>query len=495
MPLTLKNFNKQHIPHNAWVYYNSTLWLISLSQDWVNWYTIADKNLWATTVWNSWDTLSQANCWKMYQFWNNYWFPYTWATTTSTTQVNAQNYWPGNYYSSSTFIKNSTDWDSSFNYNRRWWITWTNEAKRWPCSEWFHVPSRNEWKDIENIWVNLNVNLNVLLKMPYAWQLLNDSWNHYWAENNWNYWKYRSTDWVSTSTASNRIRHLSNNNSTYFSAAQWISASAWASIRPFKNDPIIPDDTWTTLHDWGSTVRTKWIYYNEYQQIISLSDDWINWLTISDRNQNASSRYDYWDAFTQANCWLFYQRWNNYSFAFSWSITTSSTQVDARGYWPWNYYSSSTFIYRSNTPRDWSSYANDNLWWWTTGTNEARKWPCYNAHIPSKDELTLLKNIWENIWAWNASNQWSINVSTYLHIPMDWYRIASSWSITSQWIYWYIWSSDVATSWDTAYWWLIWNWPYQDVIWHRIADAVHIRPFYNSSVIPNSNWTVVYQPS
>ena len=109
----------------AWIFWNQTEWLISITSDWTTWYTIQDKNLWATTVYNNWDTLSQSNCGKYYQWGNNYWFAWTWSVTTSWTKVNAQNYWPWNYYESSTFIKNSNwYWDSSNNDNLRWWVDW-----------------------------------------------------------------------------------------------------------------------------------------------------------------------------------------------------------------------------------------------------------------------------------------------------------------------------------------------------------------------------------
>lgn len=109
----------------GWIFWSSTDWLISMSSNWTTWITIADKNVWATTVWNSWDTLSEANCGKYFQRWNNYWFPRTWTITdTSTTQIDASTYWPWNYYSSSTFIIYNWSWDSSDNYNLRWWTTW-----------------------------------------------------------------------------------------------------------------------------------------------------------------------------------------------------------------------------------------------------------------------------------------------------------------------------------------------------------------------------------
>lgn len=108
----------------AWIFWNQTEWLISITSDWTTWYTIQDKNLWATTVYNNWDTLSESNCGKYYQWGNNYWFAWTWSVTTSSTQVNAQNYWPWNYYESSTFITWNNDWSSVHNNNLRWWTDW-----------------------------------------------------------------------------------------------------------------------------------------------------------------------------------------------------------------------------------------------------------------------------------------------------------------------------------------------------------------------------------
>ena len=110
---------------NAWIFHNPTDWLISISSDGTTWYTLMDKNLWATTVYNYWDTLSYANCGNYYQRWNNYWF---WENasqiTKSSTQVNVTWYGPWNYYKSSTWITTTprqssvNDWD-----NLRWWVT------------------------------------------------------------------------------------------------------------------------------------------------------------------------------------------------------------------------------------------------------------------------------------------------------------------------------------------------------------------------------------
>lgn len=123
--------NTPIIPDGTWtetvtgkVWYNSDLWLISILV-WTNQYiTMQDKNVWATVVWNDWDTLTNNNRWKYFQRWNNYGFTY-WSTwDTSSTQVDASNYWPSNPYSSSTFITPSnsqSDWSSVRNDNLRWY--------------------------------------------------------------------------------------------------------------------------------------------------------------------------------------------------------------------------------------------------------------------------------------------------------------------------------------------------------------------------------------
>jgi hypothetical protein len=137
-----------------WIYWSESLWVISFQTSAWNGISIADKNLWATQVYNSGDTLSFANMWYGYQRWNNYWWKY-WVnpTSVSTSMVNASTYWPWNYYNSSTFIKLQPEndyWDSSNNQNLWGGTTGTYEAMRWPCDEWWHIPSRADATTLVN---------------------------------------------------------------------------------------------------------------------------------------------------------------------------------------------------------------------------------------------------------------------------------------------------------------------------------------------------------
>ena len=243
MPIINMVYKKKRL--KPWIYHNPNLWLISLSSDGSNWITIADKNLWATNVWNSGDTLSQANCWYYYQRWNNYWFPRTWSVTTSSTKVDASTYWPWNYYSSSTFIT-SWWWDSSQNSNLWGNTTWTLEAAQWPCSTWFHITfDIDEFRSLYNIWYSLWAwdtltpeQMMDLLKLPKAWRrTANGNVSSQGTSGNYYMTTCSGNSWYSFSFSST----ISTNNSSNYK-------SFWMSIRPFANTPVVPDDSRTKLY-------------------------------------------------------------------------------------------------------------------------------------------------------------------------------------------------------------------------------------------------------
>lgn len=226
----------------AWIYWNASKWLISMSTDGITWITIADKNLWTTQVRNDGDTLSEANCGKYYQRWNNYWFPFSWPVTTTTTQVNASNYWPWNYYSSSNYcVSGYYYWDTSWNTNLWWYTTWTKEAMQWPCPSGFHIPTDAEFSSIINcittLWLSLSA-VNYYIKAPKCWYI---AWNGNVSWRN-SYQMFWTCEAYSTADAVYYWDYWSGYHVTHG------DKDGWFNIRPFKNTATVPTSTWTKLY-------------------------------------------------------------------------------------------------------------------------------------------------------------------------------------------------------------------------------------------------------
>lgn len=264
------------------------------------------------------------------------------------------------------------------NYTAGNWIDITNDeiwldgtyewkdysAMQWPAPSGFHVPSTEEL--VALCWIltttfsmaKNNTTMGTYLKMPMAWRRNYTTAN---VDNEGSYGYY----WSYTPKDTSKAFYLSFFSSNINSSSNYDRAGG-LSVRCFKNSPTVPTSSWTTLYDGSSVATGAWVFHNTTLWLISVSGDGITWYTIMDKNLWATTVFNQWDTLTDANCGNFYQWGNNYWFAHSWTLTTSTTQVDASTYWPWNYYSSSTFITRSSTPYDRSSVQNDNLWGATT---------------------------------------------------------------------------------------------------------------------------------
>ena len=55
----------------------------------------------------------------------------------------------------------STDDDAWWWWDDRWWDSWNERYKRqWPCGQWYHVPSAQEWSDLVIAWCSLDDDCN-----------------------------------------------------------------------------------------------------------------------------------------------------------------------------------------------------------------------------------------------------------------------------------------------------------------------------------------------
>lgn len=280
---------------NWWIYYNASLGLITVmdGKGWI--ITLADKNLGASQVYQFWDAQSETNCWKFYQWWNNYWFPFTWTTNVVQTTVDPSWYSPSTYSSSEfhTYVRGGTQywWMNPVNPDLWGGVTNTLLARQWPCPSWFHIPSNKEWSDLVKwyLWWALNSqdafygvlrgwnsvsNFFRYLKLPMSWYLR-------WAAQ---YWRYDPTPWelviatnpptsegdsvnamYATSWASNYLWVVMDNPyNRYNMGIQIIAQSSTMGteynacgmyIRPFKDTPVYPDSTWDII------TQAPWFYY------------------------------------------------------------------------------------------------------------------------------------------------------------------------------------------------------------------------------------------
>lgn len=276
---------------DSWfIYHNPKLWLISLSSNWFQRITISDKNLWATQVRYPWDSLTQENVWGMYQWWNCYKRPSLQSIPSSKLtreKINASWYWPlkPRYYD--MFIWNtpwnSNHWDSSDNLNIWWWWwdeeyymfdNWNNrKLRQFMCDDWFHIPSW--WELIKLLYeiVRIDNLLNdswieivreddytpVATKKIYVLNKTLDWWKYILAPNAWGidakWWVYKQW-WLSLSSSSsiNQLTNWHYNDAIRLMMGwsyNWIYTvfkTSWTCIRPFKDEPVTPDDSWIKLY-------------------------------------------------------------------------------------------------------------------------------------------------------------------------------------------------------------------------------------------------------
>lgn len=480
------------------IYWNQLLWLISVGNGHWSWLTLADKNLWAAQVRNAGDPVTLDHVWNFYQWWNNYWFPWYLPAgiqpsipNKSSTKPRAENYWP--YYDSNLFVT-PPDWvtrESSGNRNLWWWVINTVEAMQWPCSEWYHVPNSTEMTSLVDImssfWFTKWTQYAEYIKLPLAGRRSSNNWT-VWLQGS--VWIYR----ISTNDWGAYMRNLYMTNSKAYCGQNWTAAS-WGSIRPFKNIIVVPDNTRTVLYQgtWDA-----WIFWNEAQWIISLSSDWITWLTIADKNLWATTAYNYWDTLSEANCWWYFQWWNNYMTHFTWYVDGGTSHpINAANYGP--YYKSDTYITTQLNDKYWEASDNRNLWWGIVDRPIARKGPCPDWwHVPSWAEL---QGIFEYLWVEFSGGTYSgatIPVWEWIEIRNA-FKLPSTWFLDNRWEWEYYGNVDsvLLRSSDFS------CWLYMSISWRCYVTVQYqyawnnqywfpIRPFKNEPVVPDSTRTKLF---
>ena len=354
---------------------------------------------------------------------------------------------------------------------------------QWPAPDGFHVPLSSEWQSLCGIltstfWLANNATtIGTYLKMPMAGSRSYSTtrvgnagtWGYYWSSTPYN---TQDSYYFDFSSSDIKLQLYSSRGNGY-------------SVRCFKNIPVIPTSSWTTLHQ-GSW--SAWVFYNATAWLISVSWDWNTWVTIADKNLWATTVFNQWDTVNDDNSWYFYQWGNNYGFPHSWSLESASyRQVDASNYWPWNYYESSTWI--TTKPRDTSN--NNNLWWWVTQWTSTTTSGIKNLYIWANEVKEVY--VWDTkvrplikemyvcfllVWGWGAGWYWCSSSSGWWR-PWGWgwawwvvqccNQCISSWTYCINIWDWWKGCNDYCNWWDTtwfwitAYWW--WGWWMNNKVW------------------------------
>ena len=197
--------------NSFWIFHNKEEWTITLN-NWEESITIMDKNLWAGVAW-TWEE----SFWYYFQRWNNHWFQLnseikTWTELVS--REESMQYWPNNRYDSDTQFVVLGELDRNVNYhnynylaslndnlwwwsgdseivNRMWeyvidqfrWDTGNPRTERkWPCPEWFHVPSFWEIHKLFKLWIDIKYPDDIAKKEHVRWMSIWGGWNQIWRE-------------------------------------------------------------------------------------------------------------------------------------------------------------------------------------------------------------------------------------------------------------------------------------------------------------------------
>lgn len=221
-------------------------------------------------------------------------------------------------------------------------------ARKWPCPTGFHIPADWEFEAIIDIIKNTlslaNTAYSQYLLMPWCYYLNRSTWAINTSYGTHRYWTARMTN----NTTAYAFQITEND----VAKVDTDKPANWFNIRPFKDEPVAPDENRTTLY-------SGYIYHNSTLWLISIKN-WDEWITIADKNVWATEVYNPNGSVTANNAWLMFQYGNNYWFPHTWAseFYTSTRTV---GSYSWeNPYNNEHFVKVSTN--NWFTWTNNNLW-------------------------------------------------------------------------------------------------------------------------------------
>lgn len=455
---------------------------LNAANSWITSDKVSTYDWYATTIWN------KANTSDVLTKTNTTSFTPTWDYQPATKKYVDDHAWAG--------------------YNAWEWISIGDvsmNARKWPCPEWWHVPSTSEWSFIETVLFNLWVvvreyssgwrsNAIRYLHIPMAWFRINT-----WIANDGVSVELQASDWYVC------FWDISDESDPDITVSNRIACSRGWWIRPFKDTYEAPTSSWTVVV-WS--LWSNWVFYNQTEWLISVSN-WQTWYTMSDKNLWATVVYNYWDTINEANSWYFYQFWNNHWFPWvgnSSTVTVSTTAVDITWYWPNNYYNSDTFVWITwpqSQQAQWWIWDWSDLWWgvsWTISQENviSNTWvlsvngQTWNVTIQTGSEQNLFIITEDIVTVSTSEDTWVAPYSTsYKYTNFD---INANAGI--EWKEWAIYTFVVDTEMVVASAYRnvrvkIWSWAYIPVMWTTAAAAGN--SYFAKTAIRQFQYTTKYE--
>ena len=446
----------REIPFEFWLIY------ISDPDNPFSWFAIMDRNLWAKESW-TWKN----SYWYLYQWWNNYWFLGTWFLDESYKKLQwNDSYNNSGYFSTGFYWMGNSVW---IDWNLHWWLRWwswdaqtnnrwldnINETvvdRKWPCPEWWHIPSIWEWwkvleyrkmnqngysnsdissykqEGITNMYLynkRYNIFLNDL-KLPFGWYRLNGNYL-YWQWDRVFYYRSSSPSW-------SNIKNLYTHQSAGFFI--WSSADNRAhSIRCFKNDynPVVHTVSFETFE--GNEFASKSVLSGK--QLRLTTNPTKNWYYFGwwYTDEDLTNLYDF--SLPVNESFTLYAKWNSpivVYFNTNWWSNYDNKYIE-----PWK-----LLELKSDPYKDGYFFK-----WWYTDEDLTN---LYDFSLPVNESFTLYAK-WDN-------NFWTISISDPEN-PLSWFTIMdrnlwakepwlweNSYWYSYQWWnnYWFLNSSNIETT-------------------------------------------------
>ena len=281
-------------------------------------FTIMDRNLWATEVYNqNYENPNTESYWYYYQWWNNYWFgndPENFNYSHSQVPYNTRSKYMPSKYASGNFVI----WTQANFYNWMGWSTSTDNIwwgrsdnttdKQWPCPTGYHVPSKAEWETISKYWYKEREwdvayysvdgggkNFASVLLLPIAGYISFES--NTWEEppvreHPWNWATYRAStnNYNSDSNPNNPDSEHNGDALTFWAlnsylSFNWVWRAGGNSVRCFK-DSVSPEIT-INQNGWKNAI---------------IAIDWDKITTLTSPTRDDGKTFEWWYAdqwFTQ----------------------------------------------------------------------------------------------------------------------------------------------------------------------------------------------------